>query len=81
MTQCEIKNVIIEEFENLGIIIDEKEDDVDLGSLEIDSITFISFIVAIEDRFDIQLPDDFLTMEIMNSLNGFVNLIYEFLAV
>lgn len=80
MNELEVKSAIIEELENLGIIIDHSEEDVDLLSMEIDSITFITFIVTLEERFKIQCPDEYLTMEVMNSLNGFSNLIYTLLS-
>ena len=80
MNEVEVKSAIIEELENLGIIIDASEEDIDLLSMEIDSITFITFIVALEERFEIQFPDEYLTMEVMNSLNGFSNLIYTLLS-
>ena len=76
MNEVEVKSAIIEELENLGIIIDASEEDIDLLSMEIDSITFIAFIVALEERFEIQFPDEYLTMEVMNSLNGFSTLIH-----
>ena len=79
MNEAEIKKVVIDELENLGII-DDSENDVDLLSMNIDSITFISFIVALEERFKIQFPDEYLTMEVMNSLNGFSNLLCTFLS-
>ena len=80
MNEVEVKSAIIEELENLGIIIDISEEDADLLSMEIDSITFITFIVALEERFEIQFPDEYLTMEVMNSLNGFSSLIYTLLS-
>ena len=80
MSEAEVKYIIIEELENLGIIIDETEEDIDLLSMEIDSITFISFIVALEERFKIQFSDEYLAIEIMNSLNGFTKLIYNLLS-
>ena len=80
MNEAEIKKVVIDELENLGVIIDDSENDVDLLSMNIDSITFISFIVALEERFKIQFPDEYLTMEVMNSLNGFSNLLCKFLS-
>jgi len=80
MNEAEIKKVVIDELENLGVIIDDSENDVDLLSMNIDSITFISFIVALEERFKIQFPDEYLTMEVMNSLNGFSNLLCTFLS-
>ena len=80
MNEAEIKKVVIDELENLGVIIDDSENDVDLLSMNIDSITFISFIVSLEERFKIQFPDEYLTMEVMNSLNGFSNLLCTFLS-
>ena len=80
MNEVEVKSAIIEELENLGIIIDISEEDADLLSMDIDSITFITFIVALEERFEIQFPDEYLTMEVMNSLNGFSSLIYTLLS-
>lgn len=80
MNEAEIKKVVIDELENLGVIIDDSENDVDLLSMNIDSITFISFIVVLEERFKIQFPDEYLTMEVMNSLNGFSNLLCTFLS-
>lgn len=76
MNEVEVKSAIIEELENLGIIIDTSEEDIDLLSMEVDSITFITFIVALEERFEIQFPDEYLTIEVMNSLNGFSTLIH-----
>ena len=75
MNEIKVRSVVIEELGNLGIIVDESEDDTDLLSLEIDSITFITFIVALEERFGIQFPDEHLTMEVIGSLNGFSSLI------
>lgn len=79
MSETEVKSVIIEELEKLGIIIDNAEADVDLLSTGMDSITFITFIVALEERFGVEFPDE-LTMEVMKSLNGFSNLIYALLS-
>ncbi len=79
MNEVDVKQIVIEELENLGIILDDLENDVDLLSMEIDSITFISFIVALEERLAIRFPDEYLTMEVMNSLNGFSNLVYTLL--
>lgn len=75
MSNKEVKSAIIDELNNLGIIIDNLDEDVDLLSLEIDSITFITFVVALEERFGIQFPDEYLAMEVLNSLNGLANLV------
>ena len=80
MNEVNVKSAIIEELENLGVIIDTSEEDMDLLSMEIDSITFITFIVALEEKFEIQFPDEYLTMEVMTSLNGFASLICSLLS-
>lgn len=79
MKEHEVRSAVIEELDNLGIFIDEDDEDVGILSMGIDSITFISFIVAIEDRFAIKFPDDSLTMDVLNSLNGFTSLVFELL--
>ena len=59
----------------VGILIDPTSDDVNLNDYDVDSITFISFIVEIEKEFDIEIPDGYLYVEILQSLNGFINLV------
>lgn len=59
----------------VGILIDSTLDDVNLNDYDVDSISFISFIVEIEKEFDIEIPDGYLYVEILQSLNGFINLV------
>ena len=59
----------------VGILIDPTSDDVNLNDYDVDSISFISFIVEVEKEFDIEIPDGYLYVEILQSLNGFVNLV------
>ena len=63
MDESKIKDILIEEMENLGIIIDASAEDIDLLNKGIDSITFISFIVSIEERLNIEIPDEYLRIE------------------
>ena len=76
----DIKKEVIIILENNGIVA-EMEDDGDtfLDILTIDSITFISFIVDVEAKFEIIFPDEFLSINILQSLNGFVHLLCELL--
>ena len=74
-----IRDAIIKELESIGIIL-EKEEDIDLLSLEMDSMMFISFIVSLEDRFDIQIPDEFLQVDVMSSLDNLTKIIGNLLA-
>lgn len=61
-----IESKLAEIAEANGILVD----DFELNLIEYipDSITFIAFIVAIEEEFDIELPDDFLLIERFGSL-------------
>ncbi len=59
----------------VGILIAPTSDDVNLNDYDVDSISFISFIVEVEKEFDIEIPDGYLYVEILQSLNGFVNLV------
>ena len=61
-----IESKLAEIAEANGILVD----DFELNLIEFipDSITFIAFIVAIEEEFDIELPDDFLLIERFGSL-------------
>jgi acyl carrier protein len=62
-----IQNGIIECMKNIGIFVDEA------GNFEIqeyinDSITFLTFIVELEQKFGIEIPDNYLTMNELNTL-------------
>jgi len=64
--------------ESSGVLVDlDENDDIDLMEYGFDSMSFISFIVEVEDALKINLPDDFLLVDILRSLNGFVNLIVQ----
>lgn len=47
--------------------------------LEMDSIQFISIIVAIETEFDLEIPDEILSMEGLRSFQEFLVLVQELL--
>ena len=61
------------------IIIHDADSDVDLTNYLDDSIKFIQFITAIEEEFDIELDDDFLSYEIYSSLFGFIEKLEDFI--
>lgn len=49
--------------------------DEDLSQLGMDSIIFIKIIVALEETYDIEIPDEKLLMEEMNTLNKIVSVV------
>ena len=57
---------LVEIAEENGILVD----DFEMSLLEYipDSITFITFIVAIEEKFNIEMSDDFLLIEKFGSI-------------
>ena len=67
---------IITVLSDMGIMVPET-DDVNLQEYIDDSLQFISFIVEIEGRFNIEIPDDLLTIDAIDSLNGFVSMLDE----
>ncbi len=60
---------------DLGFAIDENVDDVNLLEYGMDSISFVSFIVETENVFNIEIPDEILSVERLASLNGLITYI------
>ena len=86
-----IKKIIIETFIEMGIYINASIDsnevensnimsgDIDLRSYISDSIMFISFIIELEKKLQIEFPDELLLVDSFSSLNGFSYLLMEML--
>ncbi len=66
----EVRKTLISIFEELGIIIEEEED-FDIQEYIVDSLVYMSLIVNMEQRFGIEIPDDFLLISKMNSFNAY----------
>ncbi len=76
----EIYNKLRKIMESMGIIFwDDIEEDFAISDYIGDSITFIQFIIDIEEEFNIQLTDDFLSYELLESAKGFANKLDAFL--
>lgn len=60
---------------NIGIVVDETEEDIDLKEYIVDSLQFISTVIEIERVFLIEFPDELLTYSVFDSLNGLANII------
>ncbi|MCI8589155.1 MAG: acyl carrier protein [Clostridiales bacterium] len=79
-TYDNIKEEVVKILENNGVVVEmENDGDAVLDIAAIDSITFISFIVDIENTFGIAIPDELLSLMIIQSLNGFVYVLSELL--
>lgn len=70
-----IRNRIIECLDRVGILVEAEEDDVNVNDYGVDSISFISFIVEVEKEFNVEIPDGYLYVDVLQSLNGFVHLV------
>lgn len=47
-------------FERIGIIVDDLDEVTELMDIIEESVTFITFIVELEDVFEIEIPDEYL---------------------
>ena len=80
MTIGNIKKQIFEIFDVNGIYIepDDTGEDIDLREYLVDSIQYVYFIVELEERLGVELPDEILIYDNLASLNGFVNMVAQF---
>ena len=62
---------ILQEKFGVTFFNDEKKDFAISDYIQ-DSIGFITFIIAVEEEFGTELPDDFLNYELLNSAYGFI---------
>ena len=75
-----IKNAVIEVLNELGIETEDiGENDVDLTEFIVESIMFISFIVELEDKLGIEIPEELLDINSIKSLNTFSTILEELL--
>lgn len=69
-----IYNEVRKIFEQNGILIYEEEG---IEKLELDSLQFVSSIADLETQFNIQIPDELLNDENLNSMQDFCKIIEE----
>ena len=70
MSSTEISEKVLDIIKtNIGIEIYPWQFDEDLNVIGIDSISFIQIVVALEDNFEIEIPDEKLLMEEMGTFN------------
>lgn len=68
-----ILEIINSNIEQANIAIEQ--DDEDLSLLGMDSITFIKIIVAMEETFEIEVPDEKLLITEMGTLNKMIDVV------
>lgn len=88
MTQETIKDIILKTLNEMGISIDASvvshdkvetspPQDMDIRDYIADSIMFISFIIELEKKLEIEFPDELLLIDTLSSLSGFTYLLAE----
>lgn len=77
MTIEEVKSLLAQSFEEVGVLIDhEGENDVDIRDDIGDSLQFITAVLQIESNFDIVLSDDLMLYDSLASFDAFAESIY-----
>ena len=66
---------IVDVFNNVGILIDEEQDNFLFSDYIQDSLTFVTFIVEIESAFSIEVPDEYLIQEALSTYDDLVMMI------
>lgn len=62
-----IIEIVNSNIENSDLTLEQTNED--LSRLGMDSITFIRIIVALEEEFGIEIPDEYLLMTEMNTIS------------
>ncbi|MDR3046757.1 MAG: phosphopantetheine-binding protein [Bacteroidales bacterium] len=68
-----IIEIINENINNSNIMLEQTNED--LSQLGMDSITFIHIVVALEEAFNIEMPDELLLVTEMNTVEKITNII------
>lgn len=66
-----IEETIVKCLNNIGIIIGKSdiEKNTDLNEFITDSLTFVMFIIELEQNFEIEIPDEFLNPENIKNIS------------
>ena len=71
--QDKILEIVNSNIENASLQLNQADED--LVTMGMDSISFISIIVALEEAFEIEYPDEYLLITHSNTLNAITNII------
>lgn len=71
----DILNIINSNVENINLQLEQTDED--LSELGMNSVSFISVVVAIERYFEIEYPDEYLLISQSNTLSVLTNIISE----
>jgi acyl carrier protein len=71
------KQIVINCLKDIGVFIDDFDNDIDLREYLTDSLLFITAIVEFEKSLNIEIPDEMLIYDKVSSLNSFVAMLDE----
>ena len=74
-----IKQKVIECMNNIGVYILEDETNFRIDDYIIDSIMFVSFIIELEQMFDVEIPDEYLVVQRLQTLDDVCEMIHTIL--
>lgn len=71
-----IRDEVVQALGNVGILVGEEElGSQSIGEIIPNSLMYISFIVELEQAFDIEIPDEYLDPSKLTSVESIVELI------
>lgn len=72
-----MQEIVIEILKEIGITlyVEDFSQDFDLREYIVDSLQFVTFIVALEDRLNITVPDDLLIYDTISSSEALISLL------
>lgn len=77
--ESEIRRIVSETIK-FTTSIDNLDTNADLREVGLNSITFVGIIVAIEDQYCIEIPDDYLIIDFGNTISKLCEIIMKVVA-
>ena len=71
----DIRDIVYEVIDEMGIYVDTEEEDFDLSEYIVNSLQFLTFVLNLEERLGIEIPDDLLLYDKMYSFNGYCRML------
>lgn len=74
-----VKKKLHEVMDEVGIWMEDDETELKMSEIISDSFQYISFIVAVEQAFGVELPEEMLIIDELKSFNNFAECISQLL--
>ena len=70
-----VKEKIVECMNHMGIVDFEEDANFRVDDYILDSVMFVSFIIELEQMFDIEIPDEYLVADRLQTFDDIYNMI------